>query len=886
MADQFTAAFRLRSSRSDVPPGFLSRQRLNAMLDKGSLKSVTSVCAGPGYGKTLAVSAWSRGGKLPGPVAWLTADDSYDVQGMWTDVLDALRLSDVSLSGPLREITPGTQFGTPELNRIVEALSQLPTPVVLVIDDFHNITDTAALASLSRVVERRIPQLRLVLVSRTEPALRLGRLRITDEVTDIDARDLAFTAAEARDVCALGGFAVPDDEMDRLQSRTQGWAAGLRLVLLSAGDIGSEVPGLDHFWGGNNRRLAQYLLEEILERLSPRDRLFLLATSVVDQMTAELARALSGRTDSSRVLESLVARNALTMRLSDRPNWFRYHPLLRELLQDRLAAENPAGVPELHSVAAIWFASVNEPILAIRHHALARDWTAVATLLGEVALPLILTPQATALVSALSAGNDSVPRRPTAETLLIAAVCDYQRHDFESMARKAEDAATLLEAGNDDGSLAYWAVIGLARMVHSRAAAPADLVGTSTSLMELSQHLRRQQIPAASGYELIATNNRASGLALEGAIDQAGSILSAVRTQGIHAGMDLMVMSATSYLALIDVVSGNLQQAADTSRGALDLAEMKGWGRELQVLASYAARALVCLQRNELDHAQRHIDAGLNSSEEGSDLGCRLILQFAAIGVANARGDLFGARDLLRRLDMMVAVVGDLPTLLAGWSLTVRADVELLASEPETVLALVRDPGDHAGYSSGLARIVRAKALLALARPTAAIESLGPAHRLAPFRAISAEGAVLEAVAYGRLRRETLAAERMADALELAEPISLRRPFMLKDAQVAIQLGRHIRFTDDHRDFVTELAILTGVVDEQPEPPPAVVQSLTERELAVLKYLPTMLKSSEIASDLFVSVNTVKTHQRSIYRKLGVTSRREAVESAHYWELL
>lgn len=128
MAEQFTAAFRLRSSRSDLPPGYVERHRLSSTLDKGVQKAVTVVSAGPGYGKTLAVSAWSRRDTMPGPVAWLTVGDSYDIQGLWTDVLDALRMSDISLSGPLNDIIPAPQFGPPELNRIVGALSRLPEP--------------------------------------------------------------------------------------------------------------------------------------------------------------------------------------------------------------------------------------------------------------------------------------------------------------------------------------------------------------------------------------------------------------------------------------------------------------------------------------------------------------------------------------------------------------------------------------------------------------------------------------------------------------------------------------------------------------------------------------------------------------------------------------
>ncbi|WP_158539953.1 LuxR C-terminal-related transcriptional regulator [Williamsia limnetica] len=853
------------------------------MLDRGVHKPLTVVSAGPGYGKTLAVSAWIKRGTLPGPVAWLTADHSYDVRGLWTDLLGALRTADVlPATNPLMEILPGPKFGDPELDRIIDALASLPGPVVLVVDDFHNITDGVALGTIERLVGSHIPQLRLVLIGRTEPALHLSRLRLAGDVTEIGTHQLVYTTAEARDVCALGGFPLAAEELTRLWRRTQGWPAGLRLALMSVAD--SEVPTVDHFTG-NNRRVAEYLLEEILDRLSPRDRLFLLATSVVDQMTADLARALSGRTDSGALLEDLVERNALTLKLSDRPGWYRYHPLLRELLQDRLAAEDPDSVPELHRLAADWYARVNEPIVALRHYSCAHRWATVAKLLGEVALPQILTSQATALVSALSTVYEENARQATIDTLVVAVVCDYQRHDFEALRRRADDADKLLP-DEPEVPLVYRVIIALARMVHARAGAPGNLVEASTALLNLVESVSQQTVPAAAAYTLIALNNRAAGLVLEDRIVEAQIELTAVRAQGAHAGMSLLELSATSYLTLIDALYGNLAQAAADACGALDLAETKGWSREPQLLAAYAAKALVCLDRHDLDDAQECIDAGLMASTQGSDVGCRLLLSIAAVGVANARGDGAAAHAMLSRLDVLTHMAQPLPVLLAGWIRTARADVLLAQGDPRGALSMATETQGDAGFAAGLQRIVRAKAHLALSDPAAALDTLRPPGRFTGYRALAAEAAVLEAVARGRLRQDSLAAERMQNAVELAEPIGLRRPFYFEDGQIAVQLNRFRHLNDDRSPFVAELVQTMGATDTESAPHTAVVQALTDREMAVLKYLPTMLKSSEIAADLFVSVNTVKTHQRSIYRKLGVSNRREAVESARYWAML
>jgi LuxR family transcriptional regulator, maltose regulon positive regulatory protein len=887
VAEQSATALRSRTSRSDLPPGYLERPRLNSLLDVGAHKPVTVVSAGPGYGKTLAVSAWIGQPRFPWPVAWLTADNSHDTQSLWTDVLETLRISGaLPLGGPLREISPGPSFGTTDIDRIVEAFSALPTPVVVIIDDFHHIDDTAVLDTLGKVLEQRIPQLRLVIVSRSDPGLRLSRLRLSGDVTEVGAAELAFTMAECRSACAIAGFDLRDADLALLQDRTQGWPAGVRLALLSAAESTGVVAALEHF-GGDNRRVAAYLLEEILEQLSSDDRQFLLKTSVVEQLTPGLARALSGRADSLQVLEALVSRNALTVRLTDRPNWFRYHPLLRELLRNRLVAEYPDGLAEVHRSAAEWFAEMNQPIPAVGHYVVAHEWHSATTLLGRVALPLMVTSQAPALAAALAPAYDELLLRRAPEPLLAAVLCDHHRRDYRSMVHKADQAERLIESSADPAPPVHHAIIGMARIVYARSNVPGTLVAEADRMLDLVHQLDAQNVPAAAAYDLLASNNRACGLVFEGRIDEAQPVLTTIQTRGSHAGMSLTELSASSYLALIEFLHGNLTRARTTSAHILDTATTKGWSREVQLLASYATAALVHLEIGEPIESQRHIDAGLAMSRRGSDLGCRVLLYLAAIGVANAGDDLFEARAQLENLAATIADAGELPLLLRTWVEVARADVLTLAGEPGTALAVLTDCGDRSDYAAGLSRIARARAQLALAAPAAALQTLDVARRHAPCRTLAAECAVLETVAYGRLRRDSTATERFARAIALAEPAGLVRPFLLRDHQIRTHLIRYRQLSGDKTAFVAGLAAATGTTDDQQvRVPVPMSQPLTERERAVLNYLPTLFTAAEIADLLFVSVNTVKTHQRLIYRKLSVTNRRDAVECARYWNLL
>ncbi|WP_156045630.1 MULTISPECIES: LuxR C-terminal-related transcriptional regulator [Actinomycetes] len=887
MANDFTGVLTLKTSQPELPPRFLQRPRLDSRLSTGSTRAVTLVCAGAGYGKTLAVTAWVRGGHPPGPVAWLTTTKSYTARGFWTDVLDCLRISGVlPETGPLWEIAPGTKFGAPELNRILEALTRLPTPVVLVLDDFHHVTDVEVLDFMSRVVEQQIPQLHLVIVTRAEPRLRLSRLRLANQITEISAEDLAFTVAEAREVCALSGHPLAAHDLVQLLDRTQGWPAGVRLALLNLSDPGTKVDtGLGSF-GGNNHMVAEYLLEEVLDQLPAGDRRFLLATSVADQLTADLARHLTGRSDSQLVLETLVARNALTVRLADRPNWFRYHPLLLELLRDRFAAENPDGAIELNKLAAEWFTTENEMTVAIRHYSLAGDWVAVLRVLGGAALPLMLSPQASSLTSALSLADEEAKRRPSVPTLLAAMVCAYHEHDFDSMSQHAEGAAQLLDEAEDQEPAAV-ILIAIARMVHARTFAPVNIVEASSHLMDLAEGMPRQHIPSAPGYALIAFNNRAIGMVLEGRFGEACADLARARSKAERAGMGLMAMAAMSYLALAHAMVGDVHSARSLTTSITDLAERRGWLNEPQLLAAVAAEALVNIQLNDLDHAQNCIDSPLSSVPlPNTDIGSRVMIRIAAVAVATSRGDFTEAHGRLRRLLAEQNSMGALTDLLSRWSRVAHADVLLLTGQPEGVLAMIEDPGDSVDFASALERISRAKALLALADPDRAITALGPAHRFDGYRVQATEAAILESIARLRLHHDVAAIARFADALALAEPAGLIAPFVNAGTQIATQLHRQEHLDKNYGGFLSDIVLnLQPPVDPSPMQQ-AGVPVLTEREMAVLQYLPTVLRASDIAVDLFISVNTVKTHMRGIYNKLSVNNRREAVERARQHQLL
>ena len=496
MPDSSRNQLRLRAPQPGTATTLVVRPRLNDQLRGGIGSQVTLISGGPGFGKTTAVASWAgRGAAAPGAVAWLTVNSTdNDLSTMWSDVLGALTVSGAVPAGsPLREITPAAAFGDAELHRITAALAELPAPVDLVLDDFHAITNDAVLSSVDQLIEQHPPPLRLIIVTRSDPRLRLHRLRVNGQLTEIRSHDLAFTETEAATLFDNTGLHLDDRQLQLLLARTQGWPAGLRLAAMSL--QGTDIDrGIARF-SGTDGSVAEYLIGEVLDRLPTRERDFLLTTSVPDRFTGELASALSGRADGQLILEKLIGANAFVIAHGDHREWFSYHPLFREMLAHRLAVEQPGAVRDLHQRAARWFTTHAEPIEAIGHAVQAQDWDAVGHLM-ITASPLLLTAAGPALVAALEPVAARAAEHPGWSTLLAAAVCHYQRGDYDTMLLDADEASQFLPDAPPEDRQAAEALITVVRIVHARAHRCDTLTRVSADLLGLLDAAPRRMVPA------------------------------------------------------------------------------------------------------------------------------------------------------------------------------------------------------------------------------------------------------------------------------------------------------------------------------------------------------------------------------------------------------
>lgn len=890
MSEQARSLLALKVTPPAVPVGVLPRAELAARLTAAAAGPVTLVSAGAGAGKTLTAASWAVSGASVCPVGWLSLDRSDDdLRPFWSHLIAAIIASGaVPVDGSLRDMIPAAEFGPAEVRQVMVGLAELAAPVVLVLDDFHEITDVAVLATFGQLVDHLPPQLRLVLLSRADPMLRLHRLRVAGQLTEIRTEDLAFTAAETVALFSQSGIDLDADQVSLLVDRTEGWPAGLRLAAMSL-DPDDVRGGIERF-SGSVRSVAEYLVGEVTARLPVDERDFLLAASVVDRVSGALADHLTGRTDGHLVLERFANTNAFVVAVGDRSEWFRFHPLLRELLRHRLTLDRPQLAPELHRRAAVWMSGHGAPIEAINHWIRAGDQQQAGRIL-LLLIPKLVTPEGPALVAAIAPLAAAADHAPSLTTLLASATHHFARREFRAMLRDAVEARDYLPETAADMAPSAEVVITVFEMIAARAGADAAGVARlAGQIVELVNSTPREVLPTGRAFRAIAMVNLGGAQLWTGDHGDAEQLLDAAVAQASELDLPLAHLNAAGHLAVLDALHGRYRAADRRARDAVLITERRGWGSEPQALSAYLALALVNLTGQRPDIAHGHVQRGLAASGGENDRAVRLGLAITAVQVAVCQGEPTAALDADSRVAAGLARTPAAPRMLRDWAAVAGAEALLLAGRPDQAITRLGDVDDAPGVVASWTLATLARARLALSDLPAAEQLLAP---LLPPSASYPEPAVtgwlLRAVIATRKRREGSALTALTTAIALAEPHNIRRPFPLVGEHMSELVTRYRQLGGRHQKFATELL---GQLPPRPgaqripDNGPDAMHHLTERELMVLRYLPTMLKAGEIGDALFVSVNTVKAHQRAVYRKLGVVTRREAVEKARNVGLL
>jgi LuxR family transcriptional regulator, maltose regulon positive regulatory protein len=862
----------------------VARRGLFARLEEAGRVSVVSAPAGSG--KTFLLRSWIQDAGLAEQAAWVSVQDQeQDPQRFWLAVAGALR-GTAAGSKLVRELT-----ATPDLDgwAIIEwllaDLAALKDRLWLVIDDVHDLCSAEALAQLELLVLRAPPELRFVLAARCDLRLGLHRLRLEGELTEIRAADLRFSLQEARVLFEAAGVDLPGSALALLVERTEGWAAGLRLATLSlAGHPDPEQFAVE--FSGSERTVADYLLAEVLERQPGPVRRLLLRTSVLERVNGELADLLTGEPGGERILQELEEAGACVVSLDARRSWFRYRRLFADLLQLELRRTAPGEVPALHGTAAGWFAEHGFPVEAVRHAQAAHDWPLAARLLADHWLSLYLDGQAATAHELLTRFPAGVVAAD-AELTALTAVGEIRRGSLEEAEQHLAAATAGLAsvpAGRRDRLQVLLAVLRLFR-ARRRGDLPAA-VEEAERLLASAEDTDTAQLRAGGDLRAVTLIGLGIAEVWRARLDDAERHLEQGIALAHRIGRPYLEVYGLAHSAVVAILR-SITPAVERGRQAIELARRHGWSEEPIAGVAYAILGGTMVLQGRLaeaepwlTHAERTLPAEAEPAARLALCHMRGLLELARGRPSNA----LAAFQTAERLARLLVTPHTYATLMRAHLL------QTLVRLGETGRAEAALAGmDQHERGTGDMRVTLAVLHLAHRDPQAAATALAPVlDGSAPLTADSGAGAVraflLEAIARDALGDPAAAGRALEHALDLAEPNGLLLSFLLHPAPGLLQ--RHRRHGTAHPALTSQiLDLLTGA--QVPGPGPGRLREpLSNSETRILRYLPTNLTAPEIASQLSLSVHTVKTHMRHLYTKLGVHCRGQAVERARTLGLL
>jgi LuxR family transcriptional regulator, maltose regulon positive regulatory protein len=867
--------------------GIVSRPRLFERL--GASARVSVVSAPPGAGKTVLLRSWISAAGLAEHAAWVPVGrGERDPQQFWLSVLGALRQTAPG-AGLVRPLSAAPELdGWAIVERLLTDLAPLAGRVWLVIDDVHEL-GPKALAQLELLVMRAPPGLRFVLAARHDVRLGLHRLRLEGGLAEIREPDLRFTVAEARELFDAAGVALPDPAL--LVERTEGWAAGLRLAALSL----AGHPDRERFaaeFSGTERTVAEYLLAEVLDRQSEPVRLLLLRTSILERVNGELAGLLTGAEGGERILQDLEQANAFVVALDARRSWFRYHHLFADLLQLELRRTAPDQVTTLHQAAAGWLAGHGFGVEAVRHAQAAQDWQLAAQLLAGHWPTLHLDGQAAA-VHELLAGFPPGMLTADAELAMVAAADELARGSVEAaeryLALAGRQSASVPAGRGEYGRL----LLGVVRLLLARQRGNLPAVAEEArDLQAMAEVADATQPGLGADLSALALISLGSTEFWATASQDAEGYLDRGIALARRGGRPYLEFTGLAYQAAHEFYR-SLARAAERGRQAVELAGRHGWAGDPAAGMACMVVGLVLVWQGRPDAAEPWIQRAERTltadTQPAAVLAIRLIrgtLELERDRNAAALAALEAGEALARRLAGPPYLVALIRALLA------HALIRLGQAERAGQFLAGLSEQDR---ERGELRIAAAALRLAQGDPQAALAALAPAEQgpdpgdypgFWPARAD-----MLEAIARDALGDPDAAGAALERALDLSERSGDLAPFLLYPA--AGLLERHAGHRTAHAALVAEIRGLLAGIRAGPQygaPPPSrpepLLEPLSGSEVRVLRYLPTHLSGPEIASELYVSHNTVRTHLRHLYAKLGTHRRADTVARARALGLL
>src|SRR5580698_2871092 len=871
---------------SRAGPGLIRRRDLIAVLDRAAQKPVTIISASAGTGKTSLLRAWADQLSQDRRIAFLTVrPGQHDMQLFWLTMLGAVRAAaGTDDAAPPPPAAPDSS-GSSLVDKVLSELEESSDRLILVIDDLHELSSPEAAGELTALLTRLPPGVHAVVATRRDLPLRLHKLRLAGDLAEIRAAQLRFTEHETGQLLAAAGIALPQHATSMLHQRTEGWAAGLRLAVLSLAGHSDPERFVAEF-SGSDRTVAEYLMAEMLERQSPEVQGLLLRTSVLDRVNGELADLLTGATDSEQVLLELEDANAFVVSLDPGRTWFRYHRMFGGLLRLELRRTMPADIAGLHRLAARWLAEHGQAADAISHLQAAGDWDEAARMLTEHALSLTLDGQAGTVAAMLR----SFPARTGADSpdlTLVRAIADqYQLRLDQTDAHLREVrayAATTPPARQHRLQMAIASVDLLS----------ARLRGHFDGVFEQAGALLGPGDGQTSADAALSSDLKAIAL-LNLGVTEAWSLRLADSERHLLEGAALACRIGRPYLEVACLAhlgfastSHSFAMARQRCEEAISLAARHGWDAEPVIAPALATLANALIWTGQFDLAEHWLDRARRATQADGEPGIRLLVCLTSAILQAARGHCHRALEefaAARQIQALMVGEHGLTTRVNAWMIATQARLGM-AGQAREALAALDDRQANAGEMRNAAAVV----LLAEQDPAAARRELrvvldGDVPVLSYLTQV--EAYLLDALACRDLGDDRASHEAAEQALNLAEPDRLILPFAMTGAWQLLETAP--RHGTSHAALVTDIldAICGPERAGQNQPAMMPVEELSRSELRVLRYLPTNLTRREIAGELSVSLNTVDTHIRRIYAKLGAADRSAAVERGRELRLL
>ncbi len=895
----------LLTTKLHIPRGRLDlvpRPHLIERMSDALTRPLTLISAPAGFGKTTLLGEWI--GQCEPRVAWVSLDEQdNDTTRFWTYIIAALQRLDPGLGenalallnargqSPQPLSTSFERRGEAEwtesaLIALLNEIAAAPNALVLVLDDYHLITAPAIHQTIAFLLDHLPAFLHLVLISRADPPLPLARLRARGQLAEIRTDDLRFTPDEAATFLnRIMDLKLAADQVAALESRTEGWIAGLQMAVLSIqgrADIDSFVSA----FAGSHRYILDYLAEEVLNRQPEAIQTFLLHTCLLDRLSAPLCDAVSAQESghSQTMLEYLERANLFITSLDDERRWYRYHALFAEALRHRLAQTQPDSVRDLHRRASEWHAENGFAAEAIRHALAAREYERAANLIEQSAITLLGLVEEATLQTWLDALPADVVRAHPSLGIAYAWVLglrgelgalEARLDEIESRLTGA-DGATLADSTRDD-------LLGQVAALRAQVAfGRQDLPGAIALCRQALARLAEDRIltRAVVVFHLGLAERVQGDPAAERDLRQAGMLAQS-------AGNFMFELLVLDNLAALQEVQGKLHEAERTYRQMLQL-EARRDGQPLTIAGlAHIGLGKLRRERNELDAARRDLDEGIALSRLGG-LGQEVefdgLITLAL--VSHRQGSATDADELLRKA-MHIARQRNRP----DWVMRVATFAARLALARGAVDEAARWAQTYGIRADGeltewleIEHTTLARLFIAQGKPAEALSLLG--RLLASAEAAGRMGRVteilaLQALAFQAQADHTAAMKALDRALALAEPEGYSRLFADEGEPMAVQL-RQAAARGVAVEYVAKLLSALS-------PPPGVprlIEPLSEREHQVLRLVAAGLTNQQIADELVVVVATVKAHINRIYRKLDVTNRVQAIARARELHLL